>query len=167
MGLDMYLRAERYLSAFDEKDKEIIDGINSHLNLRNDLQPLDSAGTRVQQIIFNIGYWRKANAIHQYFVKEFADGIDECQPIKVSREDLEKLRDLCRAVLVATNDGKNPIVGSAVLPTCEGFFFGDTEYNQGYIQDIKDTIDIIENALADPLFQTKEWQTQFIYQASW
>lgn len=167
MGLDMYLQAKRYFSIHDKKDKDMINGVNTHLNLPNNLTPLDSAGTRVQEIIFNIGYWRKANAIHRYFVNEFANGVDECQPIRVSRENLQKLRDLCRAVIVATNDGKQPGKGSEVLPTCEGFFFGDTEYNEGYIQDIRDTIDIIDNALADPLFQTDEWQTQFIYQASW
>lgn len=39
-----------------------------------------------------IGYWRKANAIHGWFVRNCAEGVDECQPIAVSREQLEALR---------------------------------------------------------------------------
>jgi hypothetical protein len=30
------------------------------------------------------------------------------------------------------------------LPTAEGFFFGDTDYDEYYIQDLKDTIEIVE-----------------------
>lgn len=46
-----------------------------------------------------IGYWRKANAVHGWFVRECADGVDECQEIFVSREQLLKLRSDCNNAL--------------------------------------------------------------------
>ena len=42
-----------------------------------------------------VGYWRKANAIHGWFIRELANGVDECQPIFVSRDNLATLRELC------------------------------------------------------------------------
>ena len=35
---------------------------------------------------YNIAYWRKANAIHGWFVAECADGVDESQQIPVFRQ---------------------------------------------------------------------------------
>jgi len=57
-----------------------------------DMYLMDAEGSEV-------GYWRKANAIHGWFVRELAGGIDECQPIHVSRENLITLRQLCLEAL--------------------------------------------------------------------
>jgi hypothetical protein len=48
-----------------------------------------------------IGYWRKANAVHGWFVNELANGIDECQEIDVERSDLERLLNDCRNALLS------------------------------------------------------------------
>lgn len=57
-----------------------------------DMYLMDAEGAEV-------GYWRKANAIHGWFVRELANGVDECQPIHVSRENLITLRQLCLEAL--------------------------------------------------------------------
>lgn len=57
-----------------------------------DMYLMDAEGSEV-------GYWRKANAIHGWFVRELANGVDECQPIHVSRENLITLRQLCLEAL--------------------------------------------------------------------
>ena len=44
-------------------------------------------------------YWRKANAIHGWFVRNCQDGVDECEPADVTREQLEQLVADCRTVL--------------------------------------------------------------------
>ena len=49
-----------------------------------------------------IGYWRKANQIHAWFVEHVQGGEDECNPHDVSREQLEELREVCRRVLGAS-----------------------------------------------------------------
>lgn len=160
MGLDMHIVAKRYIHLTNDND--LANRIGKIIGSFSD----QHLGNRIIGLVFEIGYWRKANAIHRYFVNEFANGVDECQPIEVSRQGLDKLRDLCRAILVATNDGKNPEKGSDVLPTQEGFFFGSTEYDEGYIDDVKDTIGIIDKALSNPLFKD-DGSVSFIYQASW
>ena len=40
-----------------------------------------------------MGYWRKANAVHNWFVDNVQDGNDGCKHYWVSKEDLQKLLD--------------------------------------------------------------------------
>ena len=66
-----------------------------------DMYLMDAEGSEV-------GYWRKANAIHGWFVRELAGGVDECQPIHVSRENLVTLRQLCLEALRDRNVNEVP-----------------------------------------------------------
>lgn len=47
-------------------------------------------------------YLRKANQIHNYIVENFGDGIDECQKIRLTIEDITGLRDICQRVIDAS-----------------------------------------------------------------
>lgn len=100
-------------------------------------------------------YWRKANAIHGWFVRELADGVDECQSIPVTRTDLERLHDVCAAVLNDINKAQE------LLPPTPGFFFGSYDIDTYYQEDLQDTLKVIGNILAN----TKK--RKFIYRASW
>ena len=102
-----------------------------------------------------VGYWRKANAVHQWFVDNCQNGEDDCRQAYVSREALTTLRDLCQQVL---NDHS---LAEELLPTQAGFFFGSTEYDEYYFGDLADTIRIIDDALSCG----DEWT--FAYQSSW
>jgi hypothetical protein len=110
---------------------------------------------RVKYIVEEVAYWRKANQIHNWFVQNVQNGIDECQSSYVSREKLEELLDVCKQV-EADND-----LASTLLPSASGFFFGGTEYDEWYFKDISNTIvyltEILEDELAD----------EFEYNASW
>jgi hypothetical protein len=131
------------------------------------------------------GYWRKANAIHPWFVENVQDGNDDCKNYYVSKEDIEALLDTVNTVLNTselvegtitngyrfenskgipiTEKGKyikDPTVAQALLPTTEGFFFGSTDYDQYYYQDLVDTKKILENTLEDD-------EGDYEYQASW
>lgn len=103
-----------------------------------------------------IGYWRKANAIHDWFVQNCQDGNDDCRESYVSIEQLEELRKICQMVL------DNHALASEHLPTTSGFFFGSTEYDELYFQDLQSTVEIIDNALSKI---GDEWT--FTYQSSW
>ncbi len=83
------------------------------------------------------------------------NGIDECQESYVSREQLQSLLDICRIVKI--DKDKAP----QLLSTQSGFFFGGTEYDEWYFNDIDNTIEIIEEALSD------ENADDFAYRASW
>jgi hypothetical protein len=147
MGLDMYLNAERYLWGHEEGDKQISENIGQLIGL-----PTDG---KVKTITVEAGYWRKSNQIHNWFVANVQEGKDECQDSYVSREQLKELREVCQKVL------DNNELAEQLLPTASGFFFGGTEYDQWYFNDIEVTIKIIDNALLMP----KQWD--FNYRSSW
>lgn len=139
MGLDMYLYARKYF--WREDDKPEIDDIPE--------------GYEVSYVTVKTIYWRKANAIHKWFVDNVQDGIDNCQEYYVRREELEKLRNLCTEVL----DGAPP---EDRLPTASGFFFGSTEYGEDYRDDLRQTVICIDRTLT--AFDD-EWE--FRYASSW
>jgi uncharacterized cofD-like protein len=108
------------------------------------------------RIVENVGYWRKANAIHLWFVVNVQDGEDDCcYHREVTKEDLEELRDICHEVLC------NPDVADDVLPTTAGFFFGSTDYDEWYMEDLRNTMDIIEEVL-----KTTDFDKEMIYYVS-
>ena len=137
-----------------------------------------------------VGYWRKANAIHQWFVDNVQDGEDDCDYHReVTRGDLIELRDLCINVVNHSpmalgkiengerwtpttgwekilEDGKYIIDASYAaehLPTQHGFFFGSNNYDQWYISDLMETIKICNEVL-----DTTDFETQMIYyRSSW
>ena len=103
-----------------------------------------------------VGYWRKANAIHKWFVENIQDGEDDCRYHReVTKADLEELADICHEVLT------NPDVAEDRLPTQSGFFFGDTLYDEWYIEDLRTTIDIIDEVL-----KTTDFEKEMIYYVS-
>lgn len=140
-----------------------------------------------ERIMEEVGYWRKANQIHNFFVENVQCGEDDCSyHNECTKEILEDLLDRCYKVLTGSImmlgqvkngqqyvDGKwvdcmepgkviiNPEVAEELLPSCGGFFFGSTEYDEYYIQDIENTIEIIKKVLA-----TTDFETQAIYYVS-
>lgn len=79
MGLDSYLSASRYVSGWDhanDADKKSFASLIRAAGLkREDIAPDSPSGT----LSLHVGYWRKANAIHGWFVKHVQGGKDECQ----------------------------------------------------------------------------------------
>ena len=148
MGLDMYLSADLYVSQYKEKDKNLSSKI---VEILNDVPE----GIGIDGVSVRVGYWRKANAIHKWFVDNVQYGVDQCQRSYVSRDKLVELLETCEKV--KNDHGLAP----DLLPTSSGFFFGSTDYDDQYFSDIDDTIDIIKKALELPEYYTLE------YQASW
>ena len=155
MGLDMYLSAKRYMSKyFDKADIERIEEVNDIFGVTG----IEDGDYGAQEVKFRVAYWRKANAIHDWFVQNVQEGVDECQEAWVSREQLQELVDICKQVL------ENPKKAKDLLPTRSGFFFGSTEYDEWYKQDLTYTVERLEKILADPAFDKG---VDFYYQSSW
>ena len=155
MGLDMYLNGKRFISKYmKEGDDGIADRI-SELFPELKGYPTSYGQPVVREVIIEAGYWRKANAIHRWFVENVQAGEDDCKNYWVPREDLKTLKDLCQQVLDNHNLAKE------LLPPQEGFFFGDTNIDEYYFQCLTNTIEIIDRVLALP----KEWD--FEYRSSW
>jgi hypothetical protein len=153
MGLDMYLTAKKYL--WSDKDKELSTKINELVGVKADMENRwNGSSMIVKEISIDAMYWRKANAIHGWFVEQCQDGKDECQESNVSREKLEELLSYCRQAL-ETKDAE-------ILSPVGGFFFGSTEIDEYYWNDIEQTVIGLEKALTLP-----EKEYEFYYQASW
>ena len=150
MGLDMYLKAQKYASEnlSPELYSKVLDAVNVDVLPRKELPSLE--------VNVGVAYWRKANAIHQWFVDNCQDGTDDCRPAYVSREQLEELLNLAKQVKA------DPSLASELLPTSSGFFFGSTEYDEYYMQDIDNTIEQLEQVLTTT---SNDWY--FEYQSSW
>ena len=141
-------------------------------------------------------YWRKANAIHNWFVENVQDGEDDCRTYDVEPRQLVELRDLCKKVIAASKlvpdkvvsgyEGRNmtpmyeviedPSVAMELLPTTSGFFFGSTAYDEYYLADLKYTADAIQKMLehveeVEPYRyeheRDRDWYVSFQYHSSW
>jgi hypothetical protein len=141
----MYLTAKKHLFQFREGDKLLADKIKEIFNIE----------ANCSEVSFMVGYWRKSNAIHNWFVQNVQDGVDNCKEFNVSQEKLIELLKLVKKVL------KDKSKAEELLPTQSGFFFGDTEYNEYYFSDLEDTKKILEKSIK--LGESFE----FYYQSSW
>lgn len=171
----------------DAVDMELVEDYRSEYVLR--FSSWDSEKKRGwKTIIEYIADWRKANHIHKWFVDNVQDGVDDCGTYEVSKEQFEELLDICKKVINGTklvkgwksngqaledgewvncyDDGEyveDSSVAEELLPTTSGFFFGSTEYDQWYIEDVKYTIEVIENVL-----NTTNFEHEIImYSSSW
>lgn len=161
MGLDMYLYGERWMSdrIFTE-DKMFTNPQFVDLAKLFDLNPKDLDGPVT--IKFTVGYWRKANAIHNWFVKNVQGGKDECKPHHVSLEQLAELRKDCVNALAAYQKDYKDIAAD-ILPPMSGFFFGSTDLNECYAIDLRNTIAIVDKCLNNDRFK----DFQFSYRSCW
>lgn len=155
MGLDMYLNRQLYVQHWDHIAPEH----QYAVSLTQGGKPVELINPKY--ITDEVGYWRKANQIHKWIIDNCANGNDDAITCEVSREDLVKLLDTVRQVMKPAPDGLlNRDLAEELLPTTEGFFFGSTDYDEWYLQDLKLTEEILVRALAleDDYFE---------YVASW
>lgn len=161
MGLDMSLHGRRFISSYNDVDVAIRDGVEESLASVKENLPKNA---RINYIQAEFIYWRKANAIHKWFVENVQDDQDDCGEYPVSWEQLKELRDTCALVIA------NPELASELLPTAEGFFFGETDYDEYYMADLEYTQSIINNLLnwhAMEKLASREWQWDLLYSSSW
>lgn len=151
MGLDMNLSEKHYVKQWDhisaerQWDVKVTRG-GKPVNLGN-----------ISHVECDVGYWRKANAIHQWFVLNVQNGEDDCRTAWVSRRQLQELRDLVQEVI------DDPEKAMDLLPPQSGFFFGSTEIDEWYFEDLRLTIEILDPILAKP----EEECGEFYYHSSW
>ena len=180
----MYLSKRTYVGNKWKKDKELV---TLAIPEGNDNKGLAAVRPeRISEIVEEVAYWRKANQIHKWFIDNCADGVDDNSrdDTFVSAEKLGELVDVCKRVLEGSklvhgivangytfeNGQQKPNLESGktiedetlakqLLPTGAGFFFGSTDYDEGYIQDLEDTIKQL-----DPLVKEGGY---YYYSASW
>ncbi|WP_261998678.1 hypothetical protein [Enterococcus faecalis] len=91
-----------------------------------------------------IGYWRKANQIRAFFASYAPELIGEnIEMLAVNKEMLLELKRRINCCLTERNEN----ISSELLPTSQGFFFGSSEYDGWYYEQLENTLPIIEEAL--------------------
>jgi hypothetical protein len=156
MGLDMYLNAKNYVSnnGYFKKDHQVYEEILQVLELTPEqLDPEMLSMT----ISIPVVYWRKDNAIHNWFVQNVQNGRDDCSEYYVVKGKLQELANLCEEVL----DDKD--LAHELLPTTDGFFFGSTQYDEWYFKSLEKTKNSILGYLRSPRFNNFD----FYYKSSW
>lgn len=130
MGLDMYLEGRKSNHYGQEPVK-------------------DSEGFNISSVNVEIGYWRKHPNLHGYIVREFADGVDECQEIMLDEDNVKQIM---------------AAIKSKELPETTGFFFGVSHNDEAQIEN---DLAIWNDALRFLSGRApKEWR-HIIYRASW
>jgi hypothetical protein len=147
MGLDIYFhKTKRTEWERFQNDTQAKSGNSSH-----DFEPEE------------IGYFRKVN-----FLMSFFDYDGNCEYKEISRERLQALRDACAEIAKmkpvrieitrydygGTDEVKDYSLAdktrcAELLPTQSGFFFGNTEYDQWYFQEVKEVLIWVDRVLSD------------------
>lgn len=170
MGLDMYLKKHRYFSSLHRVEEGKKTKYKRFKSGTVTIKRTTEDGKEIKEVLpienpdesltvkMTVLYWRKANAIHKWFVDNVQDGEDNCDEYSVDITQLEELLKLCKKVK------DNPKDAPELLPTCSGFFFGSTEYDKAYMNDIEYTIKSLERVIKENDGSINSW---FTYSSSW
>jgi len=181
MGLDMYLYKKTYVQnwSYQSKDDTHTITVKKGGKVRKDIKP-----ERVSEITEHVGQWRKFNALHSWFINNFADGVDDCRMIYVGEDGLKQALEVLQKVKAALDKAGKKVASIHVgwkdgekmyedmevydadeveklLPTASGFFFGGTEYDEYYYDEVCRTIELFEELLKE------ESDGDYYYEASW
>lgn len=180
MGLDMYLKKHTYVKNWSYMTPEEQTKVSV---TKNGVAHTDIKPERVSYIIEDVMYWRKANAIHNWFVNNVQEGNDDCKEYYVDCDNLQVLIDKCNEALlviknadvvfkqVETGWNQNGITYESIptydcvdeineiLPPTIGFFFGGTEIDEYYKNDLENTAKVLTELI--------EEGGEFYYSSSW
>ena len=160
MGLDQYLKMGIYYSTSDwSKNKETTKKIQ-------ELLPITKNARHGIDIRFCIGYWRKANHIHQWFLDNVYTVPDECQDIYVEKEQLDELIRLCRKIIKVWDD---PEQLEDLIPKMSIYFIGEADhFKKWYKYDVFYTIMLLHKAVKlQQQYKKNGLWPEFYYQSSW
>jgi hypothetical protein len=163
MGLDIYFHKTKRsewnevkskIEAFNElPEEEQAKQYENETHPTSDFEPVD------------IGYFRKVN-----FLMEFFNYEGNCEYQEISKGELEALQEACLEVSKMKptkveyikaehkwdTDRVETVLSEAdqercaeILPTQAGFFFGNTAYNQWYLDDVKEVLAWVTGVLKE------------------
>lgn len=182
MGLDMYLHKKTYVGNQYRKEEEMI--LVSLPDSQGDAMFPVAKGSikneRIKEIVEEVAYWRKFNALHDWFVQNVQEGTDDCGEYWVSEENLKEIIDLCKKDLEILKTAPYHMSEELTdyftkekftyeiydidpellnLKPVSGFFFGSTDIDKYYKKELEGTIEQLT-----PLLEEKG---DFYYHSSW
>lgn len=166
MGLDMYL----YANTYDSKptynyDKEKKDKVSKTFYPRalNKLARKHADNNFLsKETFYQIGYWRKFNALHGFIVEHYAEGVDECQKIYLSKDDIEEILKKLKIIK------KVPSSALKIMPPTSGCCFGSKDIDEWFIKDVEYSVELFEDVLE--MLEKNDKRKNYYeiyYQASW
>ena len=141
-------------------------------------------------IFDKVGYWRKANHVHAWFVDKVQGGNDDCLYYFVTKENFLELKEACEKVVALNpysidknsdlfNSSVSSLIDSGVItksdyeemkakleeimPTQSGYFFGAIDYSPYYFLDVEETLEIVDKILENGDFDKEI----YLYNSSW
>lgn len=141
-------------------------------------------------IFDEVGYWRKANHIHAWFINKVQGGTDDCSYYFVTKDHFLELKEACEKVValnpysidensdlfyttastliesgVISKEDYEEMEGKLeeLMPTQSGFFFGGTDYSPYYFQTVEETLEIANKVLENGDFDKEV----YLYHSSW
>lgn len=158
MGLDQSLYRKTYINRWDPNEATSQAGQGVTILIAKQKQIGHINPKKVLYIEEEVIDWRKSNQIHKWFVDNVQGGNDDCGTYSVSRDQIKDLMDACKAVV------DDPDRGPELLPTQGGFFFGETDYDGYYLDDVKSTYDDLKKVLEET---PDHHSIEFFYNSSW
>lgn len=153
MGLDMYLYKKHYVKNWDW----MADHEKHTISLKKGKKKLDHIKPdRVCSVVEEVMYWRNFNALHKWFVDNVQEGVDDCKETYVDESDLKMLLETLTYVL------ENKDSAETILPTAQGFYFGNDEMDDNYWNYVKSTIIQLKD-----LLEEDNKGASFYYRSSW
>lgn len=153
MGLDMYLYKKHYVKNWDW----MADHEKYTISIKKGKKKLDHIKPdRVCSVVEEVMYWRKFNALHKWFVDNVQEGVDDCKETYVDESDLKMLLETLTYVL------ENKDSAETILPTAQGFYFGNDEMDDNYWNYVKSTIIQLKD-----LLEEDNKGASFYYHSSW
>lgn len=139
----------------EDKDTE---GYSKELvNLAKDIVPLQKEYNEYSKQVEElnprkeVAYFRKVNFLIEYF--EYGEN---CSYKEITKEQVIELLERCNQVL---DDNS---LASELLPTTSGFFFGNTNYDEYYIDKVQNVKETFER-----LLEETNWDDEIIEMYCW
>lgn len=170
MGLDMFLyrvpraKTVQELTDLDEKinsSGNVGDALNEYADENKFIYSISAHYDKYDKkwsvipAYHNAAYWRKFNALHKWFVDNVQGGVDDCDPYLVQKEHIESLLSVLESL--------TPENCADLFPAQSGFFFGNTDYEEWYWNDVRQTIHICHYLLS----QVNWREESLVYKSSW
>lgn len=116
--------ATEYIKSIDERNSKVIKELEEE---KENTNPWNE-----------VAYFRKVNFLIPFFGYE-----ENCSNIEIDKYQVEDLIEACKEVLA------NHDKASFLLPTQAGLFFGSTDYDDWYFDDVQNVKEKFEEILAD------------------